>query len=407
MVEPMEIAAVIERVERLSSVDADASANAVELEAALVTARQLAAWVEARQASVVARLNDRVSFPEATIGAASKISIGQASKTKERSDTLGRIPSLADRLDHGAITAGHIDVVTRSSKQLDERQRTELFDRVDQLAAVTEAATVDEFRRRVALEATKLLTDDGIDRLTRQRRDTRLRTWTDAEGMWCLNGRLDPVSGLKVASKLAAAVETLFAEATPEHAPADPIERQRFLAAHALTRLLDGAGSAKPGRAEFVAVIDADAPNRLGPAVEFAIPIELPASVIADLVGEANTHAVVVRNGVVLHAPGQLDQGRATRLANRSQRRALRGLYPACGIPGCSVHYDRCELHHIIWWRNGGRTDLSNLIPLCSVHHHKVHDDGWIITLGPNRQLTLRLPDGSVRATGPPTIRAA
>lgn len=70
------------------------------------------------------------------------------------------------------------------------------------------------------------------------------------------------------------------------------------------------------------------------------------------------------------------------------------------------MHFDRCELHHIIWWRHGGLTDLANLIPLCSVHHHNVHDDGWMITLGDNRELTLRLPDGTIGTTGPPTIRA-
>ncbi len=406
MVEPMEIATVIERVERLSSIDADTSAGAVELESALVTARQLAGWVEARQASLVARLSAQVSFPEATIAAASKTSIGHASKTKERSDTLVHIPSLADKLDHGAITAAHVDVVTRSSKQLDEHQRADLFDRVDQLAAVAEAATVDEFRRRVALEASRLLTDDGLDRLTRQRRDTRLRTWTDAEGMWCLAGRFDPVTGLTVSPRVAAAVETLFAEATPEHCPADPIERQQFLAAHALARLLAQPGIGKVGRPEFLAVIDADAPERTGPVVEYAIPIELPARVLADLAGTADTSAVVVRNGVVLYAPGQLDQGRSTRLANRSQRRALRALYSCCSIPGCTVAYDRCELHHIIWWRNGGATDLSNLLPVCNVHHAKIHHDGWIIELGPNRELTLRLPDGTIHTTGPPNRRS-
>jgi hypothetical protein len=116
---------------------------------------------------------------------------------------------------------------------------------------------------------------------------------------------------------------------------------------------------------------------------------------------------VVVRNGVVLHAPGELNQGRASRLANRAQRRALRGLYRCCAIPGCTAAYERCELHHVIWWRHGGRTDPDNLIPVCTKHHGKIHHDGWTIELGPNRQLTLRLPDGTVQTTGPPTIRAA
>jgi hypothetical protein len=112
--------------------------------------------------------------------------------------------------------------------------------------------------------------------------------------------------------------------------------------------------------------------------------VEVPARVIADLAGAADVHAVMVRNGVVLRAPGELNLGRTTRLANRAQRRALRGLYLGCAIPGCSVAYRRCELHHVIWWRHGGRTDLDNLIPICTKHHGKVHNGGWIIELGPH-----------------------
>jgi predicted restriction endonuclease len=71
------------------------------------------------------------------------------------------------------------------------------------------------------------------------------------------------------------------------------------------------------------------------------------------------------------------------------------------------VSYDRCKLHHITWWRHGGNTDLDNLLPVCTLHHTRIHNDGWTITLGPNRQLTLTLPDGTTHNTGPPTIRAA
>ena len=154
-------------------------------------------------------------------------------------------------------------------------------------------------------------------------------------------------------------------------------------------------------------VIDADADPATGPGpvAEWPIPVEIPARVLAELAGDADITAVVVRNGVVLYAPGELDLGRTTRLANRAQRRALRGLYSTCAIPGCTVGYDRCELHHVIWWRHGGRTDLDNLLPICTKHHGKIHHDDWIIELGPNRQLTLRLPDGTIHTTGPPGRR--
>ena len=127
-----------------------------------------------------------------------------------------------------------------------------------------------------------------------------------------------------------------------------------------------------------------------GPIAEWSIPVDIPVRILSELAGDADVHAVVVRNGVILHAPGELNLGRSTRLANRAQRRALRSLYRSCAIPGCSVAYDRCKLHHVIWWRQGGATDLDNLIPL-----------------GPNRELTLRLPNGAVHNTGPPNRHAA
>jgi hypothetical protein len=116
---------------------------------------------------------------------------------------------------------------------------------------------------------------------------------------------------------------------------------------------------------------------------------------------DADVHTVVVRNGIVLHAPGELNLGRTSRLANRAQRRALRSLYTTCAIPGCTVAFTTCKLHHGIWWRHGGRTDLDNLLPVCVHHHTKIHHDDWVIELGRDRQLTLRLPDGTIRTTGP------
>ncbi|HSP27808.1 MAG TPA: HNH endonuclease signature motif containing protein, partial [Ilumatobacteraceae bacterium] len=331
---------------------------------------------------------------------------------------------------------------TKASKRLDGAKRGELIKRADALAEVAKAATVDEFSRRLELETKRLQDDDGMDRLERQRRNARVRSWVDSEGMWNLSARFDPVTGVKIAARIDAMVQALFGEAVPAECPDDPIEKQRYLAAQAVARLLldealghDGADSGiagsdgpdgcgdepsthgagrpgptpqpprrpRPGRPEFVAVIDADAPGHSGPVCEFAIPVEIPARVLATLAGDADIHAVVVRNGIVLYAPGELNLGRSTRLANRAQRRALHGLYRCCAIPGCTVAYDRCKLHHIIWWRNMGRTDLDNLLPVCSIHHARIHNDGWVIELGPNRELSLRLPDGSIHTPGPPS----
>jgi hypothetical protein len=155
-----------------------------------------------------------------------------------------------------------------------------------------------------------------------------------------------------------------------------------------------------------VAVIDVDQPNGNGGAtVDWGIPLDVPARVIADLLEarSAKTTAVVVRNGAIVHAPGEMNLGRTARHASSDQRRALRSLYRGCAIPGCATHLDRCKIHHIIWWSNGGLTELINLLPVCAHHHHKIHDAGWNITLDDQRRLTINLPDGTVMATGPPS----
>jgi hypothetical protein len=397
-----------ERAARVAAVRAETCAPKPAITGALVAARQIRAWVDAQEAGLISQLAAVDSFPEATIAQASKGSLGQASKAKERSDTLAATPELAGALEGGLITAGHIDALTRGGKQLEAAQRERLLGAIDGLAGVAAAASVAEFQSRVDFEAKKLQSDDGEDRLTRQKKNTRLSTWVGNDGMWNLRGAFDPETGVRLSTALDTTVQALFAEAVPEHCPSDPIEKQKFLAAHALARLVEGtASTTKPGRTGLVVVVDADAPSHTGPVAQWPLPIELPPRVLAELAHTADITAVVVRNGVVLHAPGNLDLGRSTRLANRAQRRALRGLYRCCAVPGCSVAFDRCKVHHVVWWRHGGCTDLDNLLPVCSRHHANIHHDGWVVELGPNRQLTLRFPDGAVRNTGPPTIRAA
>lgn len=143
-----------------------------------------------------------------------------------------------------------------------------------------------------------------------------------------------------------------------EHLPADGYAANgiTMLVTMELDRLLDGLGSA---RLDTGVSISAGEARRL--------------SCNAGLVP-------VVLDG----ASRPLDLGRTKRLASDAQRRALASVHDSCGIDGCERPFSWCELHHLLAWVLGGRTDLEDLIPLCGHHHRRAHDDRFDLRRHPD-----------------------
>ncbi|KRF37653.1 HNH endonuclease signature motif containing protein [Nocardioides sp. Soil805] len=83
-----------------------------------------------------------------------------------------------------------------------------------------------------------------------------------------------------------------------------------------------------------------------------------------------------------------LDLGRAKRLYNTAQRKAMDLRDGDCRAEGCDIPAAWCEAHHLTPWSKGGKTDLADGVLLCSHHHHRAHDD---------RYLHDRLPNGDLR----------
>jgi hypothetical protein len=123
----------------------------------------------------------------------------------------------------------------------------------------------------------------------------------------------------------------------------------------------------------------------------------LSISTLRQLACEAAVIPMVMNSDGVI-----LDVGRSQRLATPTQRQALRAMYPTCAHPGCRVRFEDCTIHHTNYWENGGRTDLGELLPLCSHHHHDAHHKHWRYTLDPDRTLHIHRPDGTHHSTNPP-----
>src|SRR3954447_17406619 len=386
------------------------TADQASVAAALEEVRRVRGWLDSVEVAAARRLAELAAlspsmFPEQVAAGAGRISLTEASKGFERAKTTTAIPQLDAVLQGGDASGAHIDVVTRAMRQLSPDQRDRLADRGDVLALAATSLSRDEFARTVRAEVRRIRTDDGIDRLQQQRRNTTLRTWVDREtGMFCLRGEFDPDTGAQLNARLRKTVETMFREQQPDTCPLDPLLKQQHLLALAFVALATGGGSRGSSRVDMSVLIDVETllhGEHRDTIIDCGLPIELPVETLRRwaCLGEI-TPIILAADGVSLYL------GRTSRTANRAQRRALRGMYRCCAIPGCAVAFDNCDIHHVSFFHKGGLTDIDYLLPICNRHHHLIHEGGWQLALDARRNLTVTFPDGAIMTTGPPSARA-
>jgi Domain of unknown function (DUF222)/HNH endonuclease len=99
-------------------------------------------------------------------------------------------------------------------------------------------------------------------------------------------------------------------------------------------------------------------------------------------------------------AGNALAMGRRTRIPSGWMARQVRYRDQECRFPGCGARRFT-EAHHIVWWSRGGRTDLENLLLICSFHHKLVHEHGWVVKRAPDGDPRWFRPDGTRYRAGP------
>ncbi len=99
-------------------------------------------------------------------------------------------------------------------------------------------------------------------------------------------------------------------------------------------------------------------------------------------------------------------EGRASRDPTDAQRREVVRRDRHCRFPGCT-NMTFTNIHHVVPWKPGGRTDLENLALTCLHHHHLVHSGGWTMSGNANEELTFLGPGGRVMTTRPSPLWTA
>jgi len=124
----------------------------------------------------------------------------------------------------------------------------------------------------------------------------------------------------------------------------------------------------------------------------------LPAQTARRLACDASLVVIAERHGQ------PLDVGRRTRTISPALGRALRSRDQGCRFPGCDRHR-HVDAHHIHHWAQGGETNLSNLVLLCSHHHRLLHEGGYQVERRSDGRLIFTRPDGRKIAVTPPRTR--
>jgi hypothetical protein len=165
---------------------------------------------------------------------------------------------------------------------------------------------------------------------------------------------------------------------------------RRTLRAQALTELIRQAlgvdpDTARAPKVEATLVVDAAEPT----SASNADGVPLADGTTRVLLCDAELHPVVVDS---LSVP--LDHGRAIRLADENQRRAVRRRDGGCTFPGCGAKALWCDVHHCVHYGANGVTDLCNLVCLCRRHHGVLHRNGWSIRVDGDGWPIITTPSG-------------
>lgn len=387
-----------ERLLHLEDIDVDdmsiGQAQAALRELAVV--RGAAARIEARISRRIATLNYGPASDH--LNRQGRTSRRAAERTERRAGLLGDTPRLDDALGSGKIDTEHADTVASAASRLDDEHRQQLVDRDEELAELASSRTPEQFRSDVSKMVDEITNDDGASRDAQQREAATFWMGQNKDtGMHWFRGELCPEDGNRLRKAIARRTNELIKR--PEFSG----KRRDQIDAAAVVDLVTGARSTSPSKRSTTdavvlipyAVLSGD--SSAGPA-EYSDGTPMSAAAARRHACDANIIPVVLGGDSM-----PMDVGRERRLATPEQRHALRSMYRTCAIDTCDAHFDLCHIHHLLEWEEDGFTDLENLLPLCSFHHHKAHEGRWRLQLGSStRRLTVTVPNGYAHSSSLP-----
>lgn len=391
-----------------------------EVRAAQCALDALAVRVAARADRLAATVG---SAPAAeTMRSQGAVGARQARREAARAAAAEEVPGLIDAMTDGRISGEQVDSIARHRDRLPAQARAG-FD-TDALIDRAVGMPPETFDRLVKKQVDAAIGDGGLQDTTAKQAASQFTHWFDRDsGMGRFSGSLDPERYEMLTNAVDQRVSSLAAAE-------GGVTKNKHLAARALVELVTQfgatdaatAGPSVPSGAGIEAGSSrsgSSQPGRSRPSITIVVDHrtitrgrhdhticrteqghDLPLESLSRICCDATLRRVVLDDRGV-----PLAVGRRHRTATDGQWAAIKALHTTCAWPGCTAPISWCQAHHILEWDNGGRTDLDNLVPLCSEHHHRVHEGQWHIKLLPDRTLRIHRPDGTHHSTVPPPLR--
>jgi hypothetical protein len=293
------------------------------------------------------------------VARATRTSVSRAVGVLEMATRLEELPRTTGAFEEGRVSETEVREIA-SAACLSPSSEKELLD----TAKTGDVTALRGECRRVRSAA---ITDEG-QRYEAIHRSRYLRSWSDHDGAFRLDGRLTPDAGATVMAALEPHRRKVFEDARR----AGRKDRQEAYLADALVALAETShgGETKETsgpramvhvRVDHAALIRGR--RKAGEICEIPGVGPIPVATARALSSDAIL-AAVLTEGADVKAVSHLGRTIPARL-----RTALEVRDPECVVPGCHSRY-RLEIDHVKPLAEGGRTSLDNLARMCRPHHH-------------------------------------
>jgi hypothetical protein len=331
------------------------------------------------------------------------ISIGVAREKVRVARALPQLPQISQAFSEGRVSYSKVRAMTRVATVRNE----------DALLNTAFHGSAQQLERQVQLYR-RIKRNEAMAQEQVRHAHRELSWHMDEGGYWVVRGRLTAEQGAVVARALEAAMDRAFEETRGEPKEVErEIEREQC----------------RVGFAEPIAQRRADAFERLaqaylaGPEVSDSTGDRYLVNLHTDIETlQVNGDGAEANLDDRSHVPAEtsrrlacdasliqwleteegepLSVGRKTRSIPPAIRRALQRRDGGCRFPGCTATRF-VDAHHVVHWADGGETKMENLILMCRRHHRLVHEGGFGLKVGPDREFHFSRPDGTPLPSAP------